>query len=183
LIFLAIFAGLFAAAGCRAPVEPIVLQARPETLDAKQSLNMQITSPSFANGQNLPSKFTCDGAETIPPLSFADVPPNTASLALIMDDPDAPSGDFVHWVVFNIPPTTSAFVEGQTPPGIVGRNSIGTNVYVGPCPPSGTHHYQFKLYALDVVLSLDETAGKAEVLKAMQGHVKEQSELIGLFGR
>ena len=100
-----------------------------------------------------------------------------------MDDPDAPSGDFVHWVVFNIPPTTASFTEGQTPPGIVGRNSIGTNVYVGPCPPSGTHHYQFKLYALDVVLNLDETGGRAEVFKAIEGHVLAQGELVGLFGR
>jgi len=183
LVLTAALSCALAAAGCRAPVEPIPTNARPESLNINQSLTMQITSPAFGQDQNIPSKYTCDGAETIPPLAFADVPAGAASLALTLDDPDAPSGDFVHWVVFNIPTSTSAFAEGQTPPGIVGRNSIGTNVYVAPCPPSGTHHYQFKLYALDVMLNLDASAAKAEVLKAMQGHIIEQSEMVGLFGR
>ncbi|MDD5437651.1 MAG: YbhB/YbcL family Raf kinase inhibitor-like protein [Patescibacteria group bacterium] len=144
---------------------------------------MQITSPAFSHQQPLPAKYTCDGNEISPPLNIEGIPAETKSLALILNDPDAPSGDFVHWVVFNIPPLVKEIEEGQTPPGVVGRNTLGTNAYVSPCPPSGEHRYTFKLYALDSMVDLPSSTTKDELLEAIRSHVITQTELIGLYAR
>lgn len=144
---------------------------------------MQLTSPAFSHNQPLPAKYTCDGNEISPPLIFESVPVNAKSLVLILNDPDASSGDFVHWVIFNIPPDVKEIDEGQTPPGVVAKNTLGTNAYVSPCPPTGEHHYTFKLYALDAMIDLTPSSTKDDVLDAIRPHVMIQTELIGLYSR
>jgi len=147
-----------------------------------QSL-MNITSSVFENNQNIPSKYTCDSENINPPLEIGDIPEETKSLALIVDDPDAPNGDWVHWVVFNIPPSTTSIQEGKAPEGTEGMTDFERNGWGGPCPPSGSHRYFFKLYALDMELDLDPSATKAELETAMTGHVLDRTELIGLYQR
>ena len=152
---------------------------------------MKLTSSAFAEGEKIPSKYTCDGANLNPALSFSDVPAKAKSLVLIMDDPDIP--DFVkqkfgikvwdHWVVFNIFLGTKEIAEGKNPPGILGRNTGGKNAYGGPCPPDREHRYFFKLYALDTELSLPEGSSKAEVEKAMAGHILAEAKLMGRYER
>ncbi|MGC9599231.1 MAG: YbhB/YbcL family Raf kinase inhibitor-like protein [Minisyncoccia bacterium] len=146
---------------------------------------MIIASPSFENGGMIPAKFTCDGSGTSPELRIEGVPTDAKSLALIMHDPDAPrAGGFTHWVVWNINPATTAIAENGVPPGSVGgRNDAGRAGYVGPCPPSGTHHYEFHLYALDAVLHLASTSGKAELEAATSRHLLAETELVGLYAR
>ena len=144
---------------------------------------MKITSPAFGNNQPIPSRFTCDGDNVSPPLVFSDVPDNAKSLALIVDDPDAPLGTWVHWVVFNIPKEVREIKENSVPQGVQGLTSAGQPSYQGPCPPSGTHRYFFKLYALDATLSLQDKADKKTVEAAMQNHIVAQAELIGLYSK
>jgi Raf kinase inhibitor-like YbhB/YbcL family protein len=145
--------------------------------------SMKIISSAFQNNTKIPSKYTCDGQNINPPLSFFEVPVNVKSLVLIMDDPDAPMGTFVHWVLFNIDPKTNEIKENSIPQfAVVGKNSAGKLNYTGACPPSGLHHYHFKLYALDAVLSL-ANPDKATLEKEMQGHIFEKVELIGLYSR
>lgn len=145
---------------------------------------MKIISPSFEHNQNIPSKYTCDGKNVNPPLKFVDIPSNAKSLVLIVDDPDAPSKTWVHWVVFNIDPKASGIEENSKPTTrIEGMTDFGRTGWGGPCPPSGTHRYFFKLYALDSVLNLTSGSGKKEVEDAMKGHVLVSSELIGLYSR
>lgn len=144
--------------------------------------DMKISSPEFENNGMIPKKFTCQGQDISPKLVFSGVPEGTVSLVLIMDDPDAPNGMWVHWVMFNIPNDTRTINEDSVPDDAVqGLNSWPKNSYGGPCPPSGTHRYFFKLYALDSMLDLDESATKADVEQAMQGHLIEKAELIGLY--
>jgi len=152
--------------------------------------NMRITSSVFSEGEQIPSKYTCDGNDINPPLSIADVPENAQSLVLIMDDPDAPAGTWVHWVVFNIDPSTSTIGENSVPSGSAqGGNSWGNNNYQGPCPPSGTHRYFFKLYALDKIIEFDVDplgsiyVDKEAIEDAMEGHILEKSELMGRYTR
>ena len=142
-----------------------------------------IFSPAFESGQKIPSKHTCDGDDMSPPLHIEGVPSEANSLALIMDDPDAPSGMWVHWVKWNIPVETADIGEGTEPMGVPGNGSGGNTYYKGPCPPSGTHRYFFKLYALDTVLSIHEGATKDELLKVMEGHIIDEAELVGLYSR
>lgn len=145
---------------------------------------MKIISPSFENNQTMPVNYTCDGGGINPPLEFSDIPEKTQSLALFCTDPDAPSGDFIHWVIFNMKSNITTMAEGQTPAeAIIARNSTGKNNYVPPCPPSGTHRYIFKLYALDTILSLDTNATKKDIEEASQNHILDESELIGLYKR
>ena len=127
----------------------------------------------------IPRKYTCQGEDISPPLTIFDIPSGTKSLALINDDPDAPMGTWDHWILWDIKAT--ATIAENTVPGVQGKNSWGRNDYGGPCPPSGTHRYFFKLYALDKTLDLTEGATKAHVLKAMAGHILAQAELIGLY--
>jgi len=115
---------------------------------------MKVTSSAFQQGANIPSKFTCDGANTNPPLQISDVPAEAKSLVLIVDDPDAPSGLFTHWAVWNISPQATTIAEGSTPKGAQGTNDFGKSGYGGPCPPSGAHRYYFRVFALDRELDL-----------------------------
>jgi len=144
---------------------------------------MKITSSAFQEGANIPSKFTCDGADTSPPLQIADIPSQAKSLALIVDDPDAPGGLFTHWMVWNIPPQTGAVGEGSAPKGVHGTNDFGKSGYGGPCPPSGTHRYYFKIFALDRELDLPFGAKRGQVDGALKGHIIAQGELMGRYSR
>jgi len=144
---------------------------------------MKMTSSAFQEGANIPSKFTCDGADTSPPLQIADVPSGAKGLALIVDDPDAPSGLFTHWMVWNISPQTGTVGEGSTPKGVQGTNDFGKSGYGGPCPPSGTHRYYFKIFALDRELDLPSAAKRGQLDAAMKGHVIGQGELMGRYSR
>ncbi len=150
---------------------------------------MTLTSSVFTHGAMIPKDYTCDGRDVSPPLSWGEPPEKTQSFALIMDDPDAPMGTWVHWVIYNIPATARGLAEGvptdaDLPDGSrQGRNSWRRIGYGGPCPPSGTHRYFFKLYALDTVLTLASGATKDELLKAMEGHILAQVELMGRYSR
>jgi len=144
---------------------------------------MKITSSAFQQGGNIPSKFSCDGANTNPPLQISDVPPEAKSLVLIVDDPDAPSGLFTHWAIWNISPQTSTIAEGSTPKGVQGANDFGKSAYGGPCPPSGAHRYYFKIFALDRELDLPSGAKRSQLDAAMKGHVVAQGELMGRYAR
>lgn len=160
----------------------IVGCTQPEIVEpAAQEVKMKITSPEFNHNTKIPQKYTCDGDDISPPLSITDVPSNAKTLALINDDPDAPMGTWDHWIMYNIP--VSSKIAEDSAPGTQGRNSWGRNDYGGPCPPSGTHRYFFKLYALDIELDLLEGADKGTVEKAMEGHIIEKTELIGLYER
>ncbi|MCF6277847.1 MAG: YbhB/YbcL family Raf kinase inhibitor-like protein [Anaerolineales bacterium] len=143
-----------------------------------------LTSSAFAPEADIPVRFSCDGDDISPQLAWTTPPVGTQSLALIMDDPDAPAGTWVHWVLYNIPAETTKLAENL--PEVVavqGKNSWKRLGYAGPCPPSGTHRYYFKLYALDTMLNLQTGASKEDVLSAMDGHVLAQAELTGTFGR
>jgi Raf kinase inhibitor-like YbhB/YbcL family protein len=141
-----------------------------------------IKSPVFETNSRLPKKYTCDGESISPPLVIEGTPKETKSLALLLLDPDAPSGIFDHWVVWNIPPSTSKIAEG-TSPGTEGLNSAMDYGYHGPCPPSGTHRYIFKIYALDTELSLGANSRRKDIEKAMQGHILTKGEIVGLYSR
>lgn len=142
-----------------------------------------VQSPAFAHEETIPSKYTCDGEDISPPLAIDSVPQNTISLVLIVEDPDAPGGTWVHWIAFNIPGTVSRIGEGDAPPGLSGTNSWGNTGYGGPCPPNGEHRYLFRIYALDTILDLPEGAINDEVLAATEGHVLESTTLMGRYKR
>jgi len=144
---------------------------------------VEFYSPAFFENEKMPADYTCDGKNVNPPLQFSGINPNAKSLALIVDDPDAPAGTWVHWVVFNLPPQLNFIAEDQAPAGVLGINSWGETKYNGPCPPSGQHRYFFKLYALDIVLDLPPGATKHEVEKAMTSHVVDKAEFIGMYNR
>ena len=140
---------------------------------------MEVRSPEFENGKIIPRKFTCEGDDFNPKLIIDDIPAGTKSLALIVDDPDAPMGIWVHWVSFNIPVVSQ--IDEDSIPGKQGLNDFGRKEYGGPCPPSGTHRYFFRLYALDTVLNLNEGINKEALEEAMEGHILDKAELIGLY--
>lgn len=150
---------------------------------------IQLTSDAFAHEGSIPVQYACTGEDSSPALSWNEPPEGTQSFALIMDDPDAPAGTWVHWVLFNIPASarglSEAIPSGETLPdgSMHGENSSGNLGYNGPCPPSGTHHYFFKLYALDETLGLSVGADNAELLQAMEGHILAQGELMGTFSK
>jgi Raf kinase inhibitor-like YbhB/YbcL family protein len=152
--------------------------------EGKAMGDFRLSSTAFQNNGFIPSKYTCDGIDINPPLAIENIPPGTKSMALIADDPDAPMGTWVHWVVWNIPPDMKEIKENNGPKGAAfGLNDFKTQTYGGPCPPSGTHRYFFKLYALDTILTLNPGAKKSDVEKAMKGHIISQTELIGLYKR
>ncbi len=140
---------------------------------------MKIKSPVFEDNGMIPSKYTCEGGDINPPLIMEDIPEGTQSLALIVDDPDAPMGTWVHWVVFNMDVVDT--IEEDSVPGTLGSNDFGRKDYGGPCPPSGTHRYFFKLYALDGRLGLEEGAGKDDLERVMKDHIIEEARIIGLY--
>lgn len=149
---------------------------------------MNIQSSVFQNGMPIPEKYTCDGNNTHPALSFSDVPEDTKSLVLLMDDPDVPKnirpdGMWDHWIVFNMPPSTREIGDDTLAPGIYGKNTSGKTAYGGPCPPDKEHRYFFKLYALDGMLDLSEGASKKDVEQAMEGHILAKAELMGTYNR
>ena len=150
---------------------------------AAEGAKMKITSSAFQEGGNIPSKFTCDGSDTSPPLQITGVPSEAKSLVLIADDPDAPSGLFTHWLIWNIPPQTNSISEGSAPKGVHGTNDFGKPDYKGPCPPPGTHRYSFKIYALDRELDLRGGAKRSQLDAAMKGHVVAQGVLVGRYAR
>jgi hypothetical protein len=165
---------------------PAVAELQLQTLQtfiSSPTTNMKITSPVFGNNGNIPPHYTCDGESLIPTLQFNDIPAKTKSLALIVHDPDAPgAGGFTHWVVWNIAPQSTQVLENTVPRGAVqGKNSDGTNNWVAPCPPTGIHHYQFSLYALDTVLNLPASTDKAGLEKAMDTHIIELAILVGQY--
>jgi Raf kinase inhibitor-like YbhB/YbcL family protein len=177
--------------------QPIVAEAatiaavtpNPTTMEA--SMSLQLTSDAFINGQSIPAKYSCIGKNISPALAWNEPPAGTQSFALTVDDPDAPGGTWVHWVLFNIPANLRSLQEDLPITGknvdpnavYVGNNSSGKPSYQGPCPPSGTHRYFFKLYALDTTISLLPGATKEQVLKAMNGHILAQAELMGTFSK
>lgn len=143
---------------------------------------MVIKSPSFENNTQIPAKFTCDGNNVNPALEFFDVPEETQSLVLIVDDPDAPIGVWTHWIIYNIPGNVRKINENQSPEGaLLGINDFGVGNYGGPCPPYGTHRYFFKLYALSSNLDLDPGATKNDVENTMENFVIAKAELIGTY--
>lgn len=145
---------------------------------------MELISSAFRDGEEIPIEYTCDGRDVSPPLDIAGAPDGAQSLALVMDDPDAPGGTFDHWVVYGISPGTSKIPEGTLPPGSrAGRNSWGRNGWGGPCPPDGRHRYRFHLYALDDELALSAGATKEELERAMKDHVLAEATLTGTYQR
>lgn len=143
---------------------------------------MKLTSPDFENMEKIPVKFTGDGQDINPNLEISEIPENAQSLVLIIDDPDAPMGTWVHWLVWNISPKTNLISENSTPENSMqGKNSWGRNDYGGPMPPSGSHRYFFKLYALDTKLDLSEGTSAEELKRAMQEHILNKAELVGLY--
>jgi Raf kinase inhibitor-like YbhB/YbcL family protein len=144
---------------------------------------MTIASSAFRQSGNIPSKFTCDGGNTNPPLQITGVPSQAKTLVLIADDPDAPGGLFTHWLVWNIPSQTNSIAEGSAPKGVHGTNDFGKSGYGGPCPPSGTHRYYFRVFALDRELALPSGGKRSQLDAAMKGHVIAQGELMGRYAR
>jgi Raf kinase inhibitor-like YbhB/YbcL family protein len=154
-------------------------------------MSLALSSTAFSNGGKIPSKYTCEGNDLSPPLSWTDVPEGTKSLALIVDDPDAPDPAkpqrvYVHWVVYNISPNAAGFGEGASPNAmpsgaVTGLNDYSKSDWGGPCPPIGRHRYFFKLYALDTEITGLSSPTKADVERAMKGHVVDSGELIGTY--
>ena len=140
-----------------------------------------VKSPAFENNKLIPSKYTCDGEDVNPPLTIEGLPEKTKSLALIVEDPDAPAGLWVHWVVWNIPPTNT--IKENSIPGTEGLNTYKKHSYHGPCPPGGTHRYFFKVLALDTKLSISALAEKEILGNSLQSHIIAQGELMGLYRR
>jgi hypothetical protein len=149
--------------------------------EAKLMKELAVTSPAFHHNKMIPGKYTCDGEDVNPALKIESVPEHAKSLVLIVDDPDAPMGTWDHWVVWNIPPTS--MIGENTVPGVEGLNSFGKHSYGGPCPPSGTHRYFFKVYALDTLLNIPSNSRKKDLEKAMKDHVLAKGELVGLYSR
>ncbi|MCK4751973.1 MAG: YbhB/YbcL family Raf kinase inhibitor-like protein [Planctomycetes bacterium] len=157
--------------------------------EGDKKMGIEITSTAFKDGGSIPSKYTCDGADVSPPLQFGAVPEKTQSIALISDDPDAPMGTWVHWVLYNLPADVNSLAEDIPAEEVLsngtkqGTTDFGRVGYGGPCPPSGTHRYFFKVYALDRMLDLEAGATKSKLLKAMEGHIIGQGQLIGNYKR
>ena len=162
----------------------VLLCATVQGKEVRRMETLTISSPAFGQGEAIPARYTCDGNDTSPALVIAKAPPAAKTLALIMDDPDAPVGTWVHWVVWNIPAQTREIPESGLPPQAVqGKNSWPRTGYGGPCPPSGTHRYFFKVYALDTALHLGPSTTKAVLEKAMEGHILAKGELMGTYRR
>jgi Raf kinase inhibitor-like YbhB/YbcL family protein len=171
--------------------------ARPPATEAivpeeTRLLTIRLRSPAFPDGGAIPELYTCDGQDRSPPLAWSGVPEAARALALVCDDPDAPSGPFTHWLLYNIPPSVHELKEGLPAGAHVplnsgaarqGTNDFGQLGYGGPCPPSGTHHYHFRLYALDTELALAPGANRAQGLGALKGHVLAIGKLMGTYTR
>lgn len=154
-----------------------------ETKTVETGAVFQITSTAFQNGEQIPIRHTCDDKNTNPPLKIDGVPESARSLVLVMDDLDAPAGEYHHWITFNLPPTTTEIPEGYEPGGISGKGTSGNLDYFGPCPPDGEHTYVFKVYALDQMLDLEEGASYDQVMEAMVGKILAEAVLSGRYVR
>lgn len=163
-------------------------QTNSVTIGGK-NMEIKITTRAFVPGGKIPGKYTCDGLDVSPPLAWTSVPEGTKTFALICDDPDAPMGTWVHWVLFNLPADIQELPENIPPERELesgakqGMNDFRKIGYGGPCPPGGTHRYYFKLYALDTELDLEVGATKRELLKAMEGHILAEGQLMGRYER
>ncbi len=182
LIFL--FAAMVFISGCvkNEKVEAPVNKESPETGKGDESMNIQsikVSSSAFASNGSIPGKYTCDGQNINPPLEFEGIPEEAESLVLIVDDPDAPTKTFTHWIVWNIEPV--AKIEEDSIPGVEGLNDFKKIGYGGPCPPSGTHRYFFRVYALDKNLDLKAGAGRKNLENEMIGHIIAEGELMGKY--
>jgi len=145
---------------------------------------MKIESPAFKNDKLIPPKYTCDGEDINPALIISDVPQNAKSMVLIVDDPDAPAGTWIHWTVWNIDPEVREIPENSCPrDGIEGITDSGKSRYGGPCPPSGTHRYFFKIYALSTLLNLGNSARSTDIEREMEGNILARAQLVGLYRR
>ncbi|MDX6497848.1 MAG: hypothetical protein QOG23_1108 [Blastocatellia bacterium] len=173
--------------GC-ANRQPIAQPPATNTLKTDKA-EITVTSIAFKEGQSIPAPYTCDGVNISPPLEWTGVPKTATTVAIIVDDPDAAAGTWVHWVLYNLPADNIGVVENVPASenlkagGFQGKNDFGKFGYSGPCPPSGTHRYFFKIYALDSDLPLKAGATKADVIKAMEGHIVLQGQLIGTYRR
>lgn len=185
-----VMVALVAACAPVASPKVTITQAAPAAkTQGDEATTFTLTSEAFRQEEMIPRRYTCDDENISPPLQWQQPPSGTMSFALIADDPDAPRGTFVHWVIFNIPadsrsldeavPVARELANGSRQ----GLNSASNNGYTGPCPPSGTHRYFFKLYALDTMLDLPAEANKEELLAAMEGHILAQAELMGRYSR
>lgn len=154
-----------------------MIDAKQDTIQEIRTLN--VSSPVFVNNSDIPVKYTCDGENVNPPLSIGKIPANTKSLVIIVDDPDAPFKTWIHWIVWNIMPVKK--ISEKNSAGVEGTNDFGQYNYEGPCPPSGTHHYHFKVYALDEVLNLKLGSTVHELEKEMSTHIIAFGELIGVY--
>ena len=166
-----------------------VMVSYNRTVTGGEAMELKIASSAFHEGDMIPKMYTCDGPDISPPLAWEEVPANTKSFALISDDPDAPMGTWVHWVIFNIPHSVKELPENIPPSKTLengaqqGTNDFGKIGYGGPCPPRGTHRYYFKLYALDTMLASQPGLTKAQLVIAMEGHVLAQGQLMGRYQR
>src|SRR5687768_11662996 len=184
-LLFSLFAACTPAGTPTAAPESIAASPASETPSTEATMSLTLTSDAFINGQSIPAKYTCTGRNISPALAWSEPPSGTQSFAIIIDDPDAPMGTWVHWVLFNIPAERRSLEEDLPMTGkniepnaiYVGKNSYGNARYDGPCPPGGTHRYYFKLYALDSTINFLPGATKEQVLKEMQGHILAQSEL------
>ena len=168
---------LVLACGQRATEESMATMAKP----VQQT--MTVTSSAFTDGGAIPKKYGCSGQSISPPLAIGGVPKDAKTLALIVTDPDAPGGTFTHWLAWNIPPSKTTLAEGQAPGGSEGKNGYGKGGYGPPCPPSGSHHYLFDVYALDASLNLGPGAQRVEVEKAISGHIVAQGRIVGTYSK
>lgn len=164
---------------------PMITVAYPlYAKEVRSMVQMKMTSPAFVDGKPIPSIFSCDGDDINPPLTIEGIPPEAKSLALVMDDPDAPRGLWVHWVLWNIDPSTALIAKGSVPPGAEqGVNSWERKKYGGPCPPSGTHRYYFRLFALKDWLKIPASSTRKDLDRAMQGKILARCELFGTYSR
>lgn len=154
----------------------------PEEADVSGPASITVTSPAFAEGGAVPSRYTCDAQNVSPPLAWSGVPAGAQALALVVDDPDAPSGTFTHWVVLDLPTATTGLPEGAVP-GTQAKNSAGKASWFGPCPPSGNHHYRFTVYALDAATGLAAGAPLADALTTIEQHTLAWGRLTATYSR
>ncbi len=163
--------------------------AQPANTPTPDKAEIKLTSAAFKEGEPMPRAYTCDGVNISPPLEWSGVPKTAKTIAIVCDDPDAPGGTWVHWVLYNLPADNIGLVENLPATetlkagGFQGKNDFDKTAYGGPCPPSGTHRYFFKIYALDSELPLKAGATRAELMKAMEGHIVLQGQLMGTYRR
>ncbi len=175
--------GMLLVIGMIGAIESLAAEQPYAKSNTKAEKSLSITSPSFKNNQMIPKKFTCDGENISPPLKFKNIPKDAKSLALIVDDPDAPKGTFNHWVAWHISAKKTKISEGEKGKMSEGLNDLGQKGYFGPCPPSGTHRYHFKIYALDFDVDISENSKSKDLLAAIQNHTIQTAMLTGKYSR